>query len=451
MTEAFMSDQNEIPSGRRGFLKGSLLAGASLAASLKPAKAEASFFDIPQGLPMTQLFTDETSAQFRILVDPEFPVVYQITSSDGHNPLIESIARTQNPYDQRDCMEHLLVTGLSLKAAYTLKIFENGREIDSRNFRALDTRKPNGRFALVSCMMDLLTPIQGYMWEAMERAKPDVVFIIGDASYADVGGNGSIESNWSRHVQSRRALDLYYWKDLIPVVATWDDHDYAGDNATKNHPLNGQSIKVFQAMFAFTPRPSASLGPGVASLVELFGQRFYLMDDRTWRDEWNAPQGLHWGNQQEDWLFKSLASSTKPAWLLNGSQYFGAYLEKDSFEGRHPFQFKRVLERLRSIEAPVVFGSGDVHFSELMRIEKSLLGYETFEVTSSSMHSMTAPWINIRKTNPRRIATTWHYNFVVAQADVSHAGRIDFHALSVGKDLAIYFDQRASVVRRERR
>jgi alkaline phosphatase D len=443
-----LSESNKIRGGRRSFLKGSLIAGAGLASSATSSKADASIFNIPQGLPTLQLFTDETSAQFRILVDPEFPIVYQITSSDGHPPLIESITRTQNPYDQRDCMEHLLVTGLSLQCKYTLKIYEEGREIDSRDFHALDTQKPNGRFALVSCMMDLLTPIQGYMWDAMERAKPDVIFIIGDASYTDVGGSGSIESNWRRQMESRRALDLYYWKTLIPVVATWDDHDYAGDNATKNHPLNGHSIKVFQTMFAFTPRPSARLGPGVASVVELFGQRFFLMDDRTWRDEWNIAQGLHWGDEQENWLMNSLASSSKPAWLLNGSQYFGAYLEKDSFEGRHPFQFKRVLEKLRSIEAPVVFGSGDVHFSEIMRIEKQQIGYETFEVTSSSMHSTTAPWINIRKTNPRRITTTWHFNFILAQANASRLGRLDLRALSIGKNLNVYFDQSASIIRR---
>jgi hypothetical protein len=151
--------------------------------------------------------------------------------------------------------------------------------------------------------------------------------------------------------------------------------------------------------------------------------------------------------QQEDWLMKSLAEAATPTWLLNGSQFFGKYLEKDSFEGRHPYQFKRVLEKLRSIEAPVVFGSGDVHFSEVMRIEKPALGYETFEITSSSMHSLTAPWVNIRKTNPRRIATTWHYNYVVVQAR-AQAGRLDFRALSLGKNLNVYFDQKASITRR---
>ncbi len=428
---------------RRGFLKGSLLTGVALSTQ----EARAGFLTASSGLPTVQLFTDETSAQFRVLTHSSAQLTYAIEASDGHPVQLESVTRTANPYKPTDVMEHLLVTGLSLNVVYTLKMISNGRVLDSREFTALDTRKANGRFALVSCMMDLLTPIQRYMWAAMERARPDVIFIIGDSSYTDVGGNGTLESNWRRHTESRQSLDLYFWKRLIPIVATWDDHDYAGNNATKNSPLNGKSINVFKAMFGFTPRGSAENGPGVSSSMEFFGQRFYLMDCRSWRDEWGTKNGLQWGEEQEKWLMSSVAKGASPTWLLNGSQFFGKYLEKDSFEGRHPYQFNRVLEQLRAIEAPIAFGSGDVHFSEVMRIERPVLGYETFELVSSSMHSLTAPWINIRKVNPRRLATTWHYNFVVVQGR-AQAGRLDFRALSLGKNLNVYFDQKGSIVRR---
>lgn len=431
--------------GRRGFLKGSLFAGAAL--STTEARAATGLFGVNHGLPTVQLFTDETSAQFRVLVNPASNIQYSIVASDGHAPKLESVTRSWNPYQPSESIEHLLVTGLSLNTVYTLNMISQGRIVDSREFTALDTRKANGRFALVSCMMDLLIPIQRYMWASMERARPDLIFFVGDSSYTDVGGNGTLESNWRRHMESRRSLDLYYWKRLIPIVATWDDHDYAGDNATKNNPLNGKSINVFKTMFGFTPRGSASLGPGVSSSMEFFGQRFYLMDCRTYRDEWTTKNGLHWGDEQENWLMSSLSHGATPTWLLNGSQFFGKYLQKDSFEGRHPYQFTRVLEKLRSIEAPVAFGSGDVHFSEVMRIEKPVLGYETYELVSSSMHSMTAPWINIRKVNPRRIATTWHYNYVVVQGRAT-PGRLDFRALSLGKNLNVYFDQKGSITRR---
>lgn len=441
---------HDLKTNRRNFLKTSLIASAGAAIGVTPAKANARGLLEPQnGLPTVQLYTDETSAQFRVLVNPQEPVIYQILSSDGRQPKIDAVTLTQNPYDATTGIEHLLVTGLELKNTYTLKIFDRktGTLRDERIFRALNTRNPNGRFALVSCMLDLLLPIQSYMWQAMEDAKPDVIFIIGDTAYTDVGGDGSVANNWARHINSRNAIDLYFFKNLVPVIATWDDHDYAGNNADKHHPLNGHSIKVFQAMFGWTPVGAAKLGPGVASYVEFFGQRFFLMDDRTWRDPWNTPQGLHWGNDQENWLLKSLTTDTRPAWLLNGSQYFGAYLEKDSFEGRHPYQFKRFIKSLQSIEASVLFGSGDVHFSELMRIEKSALGYETFEITSSSMHSMTSPWNGSLKTNPRRLLTTWHYNFVLAQGNATTPGQFKFKTTSVGKDLRVYFDKVSTITR----
>lgn len=433
---------------RRLFLKGSLAAGAGLAI---PLRAEAKpWLATPHGLPTVQLLTDETSTQIRVLTDPEVEIAYGVTASDGSHPVLEQALPVRNPFNEREAIEHLTITGLNLKATYTLKMYNRatGEERDSRTFRALDTRKPGGRFALVSCMLDLLIPIQAYMWEAMEKANVDVIFIIGDASYTDaLGTDGTLATIWNRHIQSKRAIDLYFFSHLKPVLATWDDHDFAGNNADKNTPLNGHTQFVFKTMLGWTPRGTAIAGPGVATAVELFGQRFFLMDGRTWRDAYETPRGLHWGTGQMDWLMQNLAKDARPAWLLNGSQYYGQYLHKDSFEERHPYQFRELITRLREVEAPVMFGSGDVHFSEIMKIEKGQLGYETIEITSSSMHSMTAPWIDKRNTNPRRASSTWHHNFVVGQGDATSPDKFMFRATSTGRGMNVYFD-RSGTIRR---
>ena len=436
---------------RRLFLKGSLAAGAGFAVTGSPSIAVAQpWYVIPSGLPTVQLYTDETSAQFKVLIDPAVEIEYVVTASDSSKPVIDRAFPVRNPYNAGEAIEHLYVTGLNIKATYTLKMYNRatGAEVDARTFNALDTRKPNGRFALVSCMLDLLLPIQAYMWQAMEDAKVDVIFIIGDTSYTDaLGGDVTLEIIWNRHFQSRRAIDLYWFKHLKPVIASWDDHDYGGNNSDRTSPLNGRTKEVFKAMWGWTPHGTSQEGPGVATALELFGQRFFLMDDRTWRDPYEANNGLQWGVDQETWLLTNLMRDARPAWILNGSQFFGAYLNKDSFEQRHPYQFRNLINHLRSVEAPVMFGSGDIHFSEIMRIEKEQLGYETIEITSSSMHSLTTPWINTRHTNPRRVDTTWHYNFVVAQGDATQNGRFKFRTISVGKGLRVYFDRGGTIIR----
>ena len=227
---------------RRLFLKGSLATGAGLAFTGLPSHAVAQpWLTIPRGLPTVQLYTDETTAQFRVLIDPEVEIVYGITADDGSHPVIDQSLPVRNPFNEREAIDHLTITGLNLKATYTLKMYKRatGEELDARTFNALDTRKPNGRFALVSCMLDMLLPIQAYMWKAMEDAKVDVIFIIGDTSYTDVlGATATLRNMWTRHIQSRRAIDLYWFKHLKPVIASWDDHDYAGNNSNRTSPLN---------------------------------------------------------------------------------------------------------------------------------------------------------------------------------------------------------------------
>jgi alkaline phosphatase D len=438
---------------RRQFLKTGLFFGTGLTlGGLSSFSAQAQgmvpFNAPPYGLPVVQLYTDETRAQFRVLSNPLMPVEYEATTSDGKVLPLKVLHTTECPYDEYVQMDHLLVEGLSLGKDYLLSAYDlrTGARVEERVFNALDTKKKQARVVVASCMCDIFDGIQADMWKGVAAAKPDVIFLVGDTSYTDLGGDGTLQGNWTRHIQTRRKLDMFKWRKLVPTFATWDDHDYAGNNADKNHPLNGKSINVFKAMFGWTPRLATDHGPGVAMHVDLFNQRYYLMDDRSFRDAPDVANGTHWGDSQEQWVMKHLSGAKTPSWLFNGGQFFGGYLGKDSFEGTHMTQFKRVLQTLKQIEAPVIFGSGDVHFSEAMKIEQALLGYETFELTSSSIHSMTTPLIDKRATNKRRLDSTWHHNFMVIDS-ASNGSQVNFRARACGAKLQAYFDVKGSVKR----
>jgi hypothetical protein len=90
------------------------------------------------------------------------------------------------------------------------------------------------------------------------------------------------------------------------------------------------------------------------------------------------------------------------------------------------------------------FGSGDVHFSEVMEIEAAELGYPTFEIVSSSIHSYTFPGHENRFSNPRRRASTSSHNFVIFEGIFGEdsiegtvsawsGGRRDFHTAVLAK------------------
>ena len=188
--------------------------------------------------------------------------------------------------------------------------------------------------------------------------------------------------------------------------------------------------------------PEVMWGPGIATSYSAYGQRFFLMDNRSFRDHPFIGK-THWGTSQEDWLVNNLATAKSAGWIMNGSQIFSGYRTGWGYETGHKRSLKKMLTRFSTVEAPVLFCSGDVHYSEIMHVEDKYLGYETTEITSSSMHSNAK---EPRKGNKRRIASTGEFNFVIAEVQVADKG-IDLRIRSHGRDGKQFFEVEKSVIR----
>jgi phosphodiesterase/alkaline phosphatase D-like protein len=273
-------------------------------------------------------------------------------------------------------------------------------------------------------MRDTRAEFQAPMWKALAETKPDLLFLLGDNVYVDdeanITNNGVIEERiWRRYVETRVTLDLYHLKTLIPSLAIWDDHDFGLNNSYGNTPWRGAATDVFRTLYAQDAiMPEVTWGPGIATAFTAYGQRFYLMDNRSFRGHPILGRD-HWGGEQEEWLLSGLNTHAHAGWILSGSQIFGGYRSGWSYETQHPLSLKRMLNKIKNVKAPVLFGTGDVHYSEIMKVEKELLGYDTIEITSSSMHSNAK---EPRKGNKRRIASIGEFNFVVTDVNVLPAG-----------------------------
>ncbi len=316
----------------------------------------------------------------------------------------------------------------------------NGDLLDTRTFSTLRPELSDVKVALASCMRDTKADFQAPMWKALADSQPDLLFLLGDNVYVDDTPHnekiGPDEAKiWRRYVETRMTLDLYHLPRLIPTLATWDDHDFGLNNSYGNTPWKNPATYVFRTLYAQDAvMPEVSWGPGISTSFDAYGQRFYLMDNRSFRDLRYLGYD-HWGKGQENWLFDSLSLETTPGWIFTGSQVCGGYRSGWSFEGTNGRAFRNTLERLKKIEAPVLFGSGDVHYSEVMKLEDTLLGYNSLEITSSSMHS------NARepeKGNPRRIASVGEFNFVLARVKVTPSS-LDLSLVSYGAGSREYF------------
>jgi len=173
-------------------------------------------------------------------------------------------------------------------------------------------------------------------------------------------------------------------------LAIWDDHDYGPNDSDASYTFKGETLKLFQRYW-----PNSSFGlpdvPGTFGVARCADVLFFLLDDRYYRspDRWpDTPDKTMFGARQLEWLKQALVSAPRSAIkiIAGGSQFWS---RSSRFEGWHRFDDERrafaawLFER--KIDG-VIFLSGDRHFTELLKIERTGV-YPLFEFTSSPLTS----------------------------------------------------------------
>lgn len=375
-----------------------------------------------------QGLTTDRRIELSIVIEARSSVSYVLESLSGSQrwtPQVQDrIARHFSPW----AVDRVIFTGLAPEQRYRFRILDENKHV--RDERIATTRslvKDSARIALVSCASDHVDEKeQRALWKELTAHRPDYLFMLGDNVYADYDDTGTSpirtpEALWSRYVESRMRIELYRQKELIPTLAIWDDHDTGRDNANRYTPTLSYAREIFFAFFPQSPLQNIlERGPGLSFVWNAFGAEFYFLDDRSFRSENNAPVAdeTHFGKATEQWLFKQVGQN-RPAWIISGDQFFGAYHSFESFEGNHPRSFSRFIRTLRKARRPLWFVSGDRHLTELQRIERPVLGFQTYELTTSPIHSALFADEWKEHPNPRQIhgaSGTWNYAIVQMQA-----------------------------------
>lgn len=440
---------------RRKFLQ---IAGISLATSALPAWAKNSsglftkritpFSANPQAIPILQGPTDHESTTLILLHNKEQKPLFKISDNKGSQILFQSIQEWPLP-GSKLMITQLILKNLSVNLEYTLDVMNtSGTVFDQRTFRTLNTAKNSCKFALISCMKDNNEDDVVEIWETLYRQNCDFVILDGDTCYSDNDNSEKTEASYARrYAESRSRIGWFKAPSLTPTFATWDDHDAGANNADKSLAIMPYMRQLFRKFWGDTELTNWKKAFGVGSVFTGFGQKFYLLDDRSFRDAPGAKNARQLGSEQSDWLISELNKEIKPSWLIDGSQFFGGYRKKDGYEYDHPEDFKNLLLNLKKSSSPVVFASGDVHYSEVMQIEERILGYQTYEFTSSSVHSTTFPFNDSRrgKNEPRRLNSEWRHNFMVLESDRTQGWNIK--ASVVKRDGSLSFSNAVTVKR----
>lgn len=373
-----------------------------------------------KGLPIMQGATTASETQVLVLTAQDNDYAFSLLDKEGN--LIAPVAIDRGDRQGSEhVVQHVFFKGLTPNSGYLLQVHAATEELlDERELRTLDPSRQEVRFAFGSCMADYRP--QKDIWQQMVGLNPDVIFLIGDNVYTNnISPITAPDFMWMRYVSTRDTLNLFRSRQLIPVIAVWDDHDYGMSNGDLSYPHKEESLAIFKTFFASDDNESFYMpNIGAASFVSVYGYNFFLLDDRTFRTPLGSSPEWHFGKAQSRWLLDNLKGNDY-AFIISGDQFFGGYFPKDSFQYNHSERFADFLGELKASKAKVVFLSGDRHYTEIMQVPTELLGYQTYEFTSSPMHS------NVRslphKSNPLRVAGKGSANnFMLIEASKSDSG-----------------------------
>jgi len=251
------------------------------------------------------------------------------------------------------------------------------------------------------------------IWEAVIAAKPDLWLFLGDNIYADTDGatawlvsKGQLTGEWNRLADKP---EFQKARAQIPMMATWDNHDYGSHAGGGEFPVKKESKEVFLTFFGEpedSPRWKRSgiydakiLGPEgkrvqIILLDTKYNRSLYKTDPTPKEERLKVgkvggylpdddPKKTHLGEEQWKWLEGELRKPAEVRLLCSSTQVIPDEKGMDEW-GNFPRERQRLFDLIGKTGAKgVVLLSGNVHFAEL---SKSGDGpYPLFDLTSSGM------------------------------------------------------------------
>lgn len=405
-------------------------------------------------IPMLQVATVSDQAQFNILsprrskfyIGEEIPKkwTYQVNILDDDFNILSNVDIKISHKTWGSNLwkvSRLVLKGLDDGKTYYLEFKDSEfKRMDLRKFKTSSSGKRDISFIVSSCMADYdrFIPRQKKLWKKVITEMEDLDYLIlnGDNVYVDSfdfykkkESPKSSDQIWQRYVDSFRRIELFRSPVLVASLSTWDDHDFGQNDGNSSWKYKDEAKSIFKAFFgADDITGSYKNKMGVASILNAYGHKLIFLDNRSFRKtSGSKARYSHWGMAQEKWMLKELSmNANTPSIIFNGGQFFGAYSPKESLENDHPNNLKSWTNEIQKKNKSAFFlVSGDTHFTEAMKLEKSLFGFDTYEITASAWHSkLKNPFGKKYGKNPRRLEsfTTKGFNFVKIVSHVDESG-----------------------------
>ena len=310
------------------------------------------------------------------------------------------------------------------------------------------------------------------IWEKVIATKPDLFLFLGDAVYSDTDGvtawavtEKQLQGEWNRLADKP---EFQRFRAEIPIMATWDNHDYGTHNGGAEFELKEVSKRIFLDFFGEPQQSERRQRAGIydAKVIGPEGKRvqIILLDTRTFRgpvkrdgrskekrvkigkvggyvphDNADIPM---LGESQWAWLGKQLRQPAEIRLICSSTQIISNEKGMDEW-GCFPHERQRLFDVVQTAEANgVILLSGNVHFAEISKIETK--SYPLLDFTSSGLTHINEAYA--KAANNYRVAGPMsELNFGLVKVDWSTKTFQQITLKAIGIDGSVGFTHRVSI------
>ena len=241
------------------------------------------------------------------------------------------------------------------------------------------------------CDQNLPQPI----WNVIRRQKPDAFAFIGDNIYGDTE---DMQVMQDKYRLLGKNIDLIKLRNEIPIIATWDDHDFGANDAGREYPQKQKSKDLMLNFFrepANSPRrkrdgvyTSYFTGPYQQLQIILLDLRWFrsplVGDDKGYHPN-PDPSATMLGSEQWAWLEEQLRKPAEFRILFSSTQLVPSEHSCEKW-ANFPLEKARLFELIDRLQIKnLVVASGDMHYGELSK-EKTPAGFEIYDLTASGLN-----------------------------------------------------------------
>ena len=244
------------------------------------------------------------------------------------------------------------------------------------------------------------------LWDDVLLNTPDVWVWGGDIVYADTDKMGKLKRIYKAQNRVKGYKKL---KETMPVIGTWDDHDYGLNDGGLEFKAKKESQQAFLDFMGVSKESPRRKQEGVYSVhnykTGTKSVKILVLDTRYFRSGLTKDtetkkrfkpnvggKGTVLGSTQWQWLENELKNSKADFNILISSIQFLSYEHGFESWGNFPNEVTKLKELIVSSKAKaVMILSGDRHISEFSKTAVDGLNYPLIDFTSSGLtHSYTS-------------------------------------------------------------